>query len=582
MTTVTVTDANGLTATGSIMVDLIDFDAQTNLISPIKCFNDNNGVATSLAIGGTPPYSYVWNTNPININQTATGLSVGNYMVKITDSNGCKDSATITLNQPTQLIVQTQLISPIKCFNDNNGAVTSVSSGGTPPYTYLWNTNPSNTNQSVSNLASGNYMIKVTDINGCKDSATITLNQPNVLDAQIDIINPINCFNENTGIIRAITNGGTIPYTYLWNTNPPSTNQSASNLPSGNYMVKISDFNGCKDSANIILNQPPELVTEIELISSIKCFNGNNGSANTLPIGGTPPYSYVWNTNPTNTNQINNQLTAGNHKVVITDANGCKDSATILLNQPPEIIVDIIRNNVKCFGDCDGSIQINATGGIFPYLYNINSASTTNYTTNLCIGNYLVSVTDANQCEITNNINIINNVNVNADFNVSPSEKGIAPLTCKFINKSTSGFQYFWDFGDGESSIEENPIYIFKNVGNYSVSLRVNSHEGCQDSINKIIIAYPELLVFIPNSFSPNEDDINEKFYPVINRILDDYQFHIYNRWGNLIYFTNNQYDKWDGKFKDTQATQGVYYYMIRFSLDGVSKLYHGSVTLIK
>jgi len=470
------------------------------------------------------------------------------------------------------------IMPPITC----NGTATVTVQGGTPPYTYSWSQGYMQTTNICTGLCEGICSVTVTDANGISATSSIMVNLVN-FDAQINIISPIKCFNESNGVASAIAVGGTSPYSYLWNTNPINSNQTISGLSVGNYMVNITDSNGCIDSASVTLTQPSILIAQTELINPIKCFNESNGIVNSIVTGGTLPYSYLWNTNPINTNQTASNLPSGNYMIMVTDANGCKDSSSISLYQPPEIIVNINSNNVTCKNYCNGSIQIEILGGILPYNCNINGTPYTNYNiiSNLCDGIYIVSIIDSNQCLKTNNVNINFENYVNASFNFTPNT-GFSPLTCSFQNTSINGQHFLWDFGNGDKSVIENPIYTFENDGNYNLLFIVTSPEGCIDSANATIIVLLPLEVNIPNVFTPNCDGVNELFFPNINLSVDDYFFTIYNRWGILVFESKNQYEKWDGKHLGADAAQGVYYYILNLSKYNQAKELRGSVTLMR
>jgi len=167
-----------------------------------------------------------------------------------------------------------------------------------------------------------------------------------------------------------------------------------------------------------------------------------------------------------------------------------------------------------------------------------------------------------------------------ASFSINPSE-GIAPLPVLFSNTSIDANSYLWDFGTGEFSSENSPTYTYDNDGIYFVMLRAYSGNGCADSIvNKIVVSEPD--IYIPNAFSPNNDDINEYFSLNIYGVIDNYKLLIYNRFGEIVYSSNNQFGKWDGKYNGEIVPQGVYYYIVTYTKKEVDKKIHGSITLIK
>jgi len=158
-----------------------------------------------------------------------------------------------------------------------------------------------------------------------------------------------------------------------------------------------------------------------------------------------------------------------------------------------------------------------------------------------------------------------------------------------FIDLSVNPNSWEWNFGDPGShnsnySNIQNTSHIFSDTGTYMVQLIVFSDNSCSDTIEKPVIVYPEIIVYIPNAFTPNEDDLNDTFIPIISGASkDNYEFYIYDRWGRLQFFTDNANTAWDGKNKDKYNEAGVYvYYLVYYSVTGVKHKRKGFVTLVR
>jgi gliding motility-associated-like protein len=259
--TYTVTDTLGDSVTVTIIVSQPALLALTTSHTDASCNVGNNGTATVIASGGTAPYLYQWSTNAgSQTTATATGLSVGDYTVTVTDANGCMQTSTVHVGGGATQIVITPTADQPHCFQSKDGSISLSVTGGVAPYTYAWSTGA--TTSGISDLGAGTYSVVVTDNIGCSQSATIDLTHPDSLWASLTGDVHSNGFNVSTyggrdGSITCNTSGGTNPYTYQWSDG--STTANINNLPVGEYDVVVTDMNGCKAQARIALREPLQL-----------------------------------------------------------------------------------------------------------------------------------------------------------------------------------------------------------------------------------------------------------------------------------------------------------------------------------
>ncbi len=251
----TVSDAAGCSyVAGVTIASLPSTITNTMNISDASC-GSSNGSATANASNGAAPYSYQWDAAAGNqTGPVASGLSAGAYQVTITDNNGCTftDIATISnIGAPTLSISQTD----VQCFGDLTGSATVTATGGTPSYTYSWNDPNSSTSASVSGLGAGTYVVTVIDQSGCQALSSVTITEP------MQLVSTINTTLTSTAALDLTVTGGTPPYTYAWSNGPTTEDQSG--LPNGNYLVTVTDFNGCilQDSVSITTLAVPEIET---------------------------------------------------------------------------------------------------------------------------------------------------------------------------------------------------------------------------------------------------------------------------------------------------------------------------------
>ena len=307
----TLTDAKGCTTTATETILQVSSPISVSITSltQVSCQGAMDGSATLSATGGVGPYTFVWNTTPVQIGSTASGLAAGMYTVTVTDFQGCSSSQTVTITEPS-ILTATNTTSNLICPNGNNGSITAIVSGGTAPYTYSWNTTPVQTGATINNLSAGTYLATITDSHGCTTSTGATMTSTNTtVIASANVVSDVTCYGAFTGSASASATGGVSPYSYSWSPGPAQSTPFASNLSAGIYTVTVSDNNGCSGTASVTISQPSAPVTaSVSGISHNLCFGGQTGTATALASGGTPPYSYSWNTVP-----VQNAAIANNH-----------------------------------------------------------------------------------------------------------------------------------------------------------------------------------------------------------------------------------------------------------------------------
>jgi hypothetical protein len=315
---VTVTDANGCEATATVTITQPDIiELTVSGVDPL-CFGGNDGEASVSASGGTAPYTYLWSDGQTT--QAATGLTAGTYTVTVTDANDCSVSESVTLTEPTELLADV-VAGSIDCFGESDATATVTATGGTPPYTYLWDDPASQTTATAVGLSAGTYQVTVTDSQGCIVVESITIVEPAALELTIDS-DDVLCFGESTGSATANVSGGTPDYTYLWSDG--QTTQIATGLAAGTYEVTVTDANGCEITESITITQPEEILLSTATTNA-NCSDSDDGTATVTATGGTGTYTYLWSNGQTTATAIN--LAAGNYSVTVTDENGCQETA---------------------------------------------------------------------------------------------------------------------------------------------------------------------------------------------------------------------------------------------------------------
>ncbi len=390
--------ANGCTATASTTVSQTPAVTASASATNVSCNGSTNGTATVTPGGGAGTFTYAWS----NGGNTASisNLAAGTYTVTVTDGENCSATATATVTQPNILLANAAATAETS-NGANNGTASAAPTGGTPAYTYLWNNG--DTTAAISNLAPGNYTVTVTDANSCTAVQTVTVNSFNCnITATISATN-VTCNGANNGSATANVTGGAQPITYNWSNS--GTTQTISNLSPGAYSVSILDGNGCPAVLTTNITEPP-ILTANATATAETSQGANDGTATAQPTGGTTPYSYAWNNGGTTATITG--LAPGSYTVTVTDENDCTTTQTVVVNSfNCTATANISAINVSCPGGSDGQATVTLNGGTLPFDYLWSNGDTTATTSNLTADTYSVSVTDADNCVISQSVTIV-------------------------------------------------------------------------------------------------------------------------------------------------------------------------------
>jgi gliding motility-associated-like protein len=492
--TVQITDANNCTGTLLITITQPLAPLAASLVSniPVDCFGAATGELTIVGVDGTGPYQYSIFGGAVSPNGVFSNLMAGTYTVIVEDANGCTASITETITQPA-LALNASLSSQsnVLCFGGASGSLSFTAANGTPTYTFSLAGN-SNANGTFNNLPTGNYVVTVTDANGCTTQANATLLQPNAaLGGFILSQTNVLCSGTTTGAFEILGSNGTPPYSFT-NNGVTNTTGVFSNLAAGTYNVTITDQNGCTFIQAVNLISPNALSSTIVNQTPVSCFNGNNGALTVNGVNGTGPYSFSLNGN-NNASGIFNGLIAGNYNVLVTDLNGCTVTQSVTITEPSAAVSGSIatQTNVSCFGLSDASFTITAAGGTPVYSYNLaGSVNASGSFNTLGIGNYLVTITDANNCTI------IVPVLITQPLALSPNLVAQQNVSCfggnnGQINAGASGGTLPYSF-TLNGTTNTNGLFPGLTAGAYTVV--VSDQNSCTASLN-VVITEPALAL---------------------------------------------------------------------------------------
>ncbi len=400
---ITVTDDSLCTATTTLTIPQPALIHITALVSNISCNGSNDGaIAISGATNAYSPITYSWSnalTTP-----AITGLSVNTYTVTITDAHACTSSASYNVTQPPALVLNAPTITNILCFGYSTGAIKANASGGTGAFTYSWSNNV--TTQTITGVIAGAYNVTVTDARNCTVSALYNVTQPasGPVFGNPTITNLL-CNGSSTGSITVSVSGGTPNYTYAWSQDQQLNSPTATGLGAGTYTVTATDAGGCSVSSSNTLSQPGAITFGVQTIVNDSCHGSSNGSAQITPLGGAGgPYTYTWNGIAGGNPQTS--LVANTYIVIVTDANSCTASTTVVVNQPAPIQDSIVIENVRCKGGNDGSLVVYPYGGNLPFTYLWANGATTQRDSMLTAQAYAVTITDKTGCSSSDAANV--------------------------------------------------------------------------------------------------------------------------------------------------------------------------------
>jgi len=300
-------------------------------------------------------------------------------------------------------ITNTPSIANVSCNNAADGFIFLSPSGGTAPYTYLWNTGQHSA--TIVDLTSGTYSVSIKDAYQCEITETFTITEPTLLQVNTTSTNE-SYYQSNDGTATASASGGTTPYSYSWSNGATTT--SINNLAPGNYTVNVSDASNCNATTMLTIN--PILCNPFTVNvnqQNVICSGDNDGALTIVNLqNGQAPYSINWSNG--NISATNNNLSPGNYALTITDAVGCIYQNNYTINSPQALNAIVNISDASSGTSNNGAIDVTLTGGTPPYIYYWSNAATTQDVTNLSIGAYWLSISDSNACNI-----LLSNLQVN-------------------------------------------------------------------------------------------------------------------------------------------------------------------------
>ena len=547
------------------------------IINPPLCKALDGSISLNPS-GGTGPYFFQWSTGAST--SEISGLFAGIYTVIISDINGCSKEFTYFLNNLNAPVLSFDKNS-VKCNGDCNGVARVSPIGGVSPFTYLWNYVPISTRDSLTDLCSGTYFVKVTDAQGCIAFGSDTVSEPDVLDGNLTKIKD-GCGGLCEGEANLAAIGGTPPYFYSWNSVPPQTSMTATALCAGYVTVMLTDDNGCEFSDSLEITPPPALVIDSTVITNASCFTNADGEASIYISGGSSPYTYQWTDQQTAQTAVD--LSNGVLSVIVTDQNGCTIGDTITIAVADTVLVNAFVDSVACIGE---SILLAGTGyGASIYRWFEDSSGVLN-----AIGNgdsllYLVEDTVTIMFRGQNSlippcfdIDTVQVIGIPAPLIDAGQDVTIEEGSFTQLLASPFLFNGSYAWAPSSSLNDTTAIDPIARPVKTTTYVVIGTNEyGC--------MASDEVTVYVTendnviNGFSPNGDGVNDTWVLPFLKDYPNVRVEVFNRWGIAVFSSDGYQKPWNGQFEGKLLPSASYYYVIDLYGDG-SEVRTGAVSIL-
>lgn len=610
-----VADANGC-ASVAVPVQITEptiLSVAASMNQQSSCGN-SNGQATALAQGGTigAGYQYIWDSTPTQSTAMAAGLAPGNYTVTATDNNGCTANATVLITATPGFTASISNTIDALCNGVCSGTATAtVSNTAVLPVSYLWDDPMNQTLPVATGLCAGSYLVTVTDNVGCIATASALIAEPAALQAQVSSTLATVCIGQSADLTAMLT-GGTAPYSgFIWSSVPldpsfaPTTqNPTVSPLVNTVYSFVAADANGCPStpvSLSLTVSSNLGLTVSSPLGGNTGICLNESTTIELLATGGDGNYSYYLLPdliNPITLPYTAQPASTTTYNFAVTD--GCSTppanaSSTITVHPLPQVAFasdDSLGCIPFAISFSDLSYPVASTWS-WDFGDPNSAANTSNvqnpYHQYTEVGTYDITLTveTSNGCSAT----LVQPAFIEtfyppiAEFEYDPHQAMSLDPVIRFTDRSVGNVvSWDWDFGDLTNSNEQNPSHAYLDTGNHIITLHVISAEGCPSLVRHNVYIQPTLTLYIPNSFTPDRDHINDGFRPYGEGYdWSKYELVIYDRWGTEIFKTTNIDEEWHGTFKNNKVESGLYVWRILVSdFNGRIYPFNGHIKLIR
>lgn len=559
------------------------------LIDSISCHSYDDGRIELQVSSPTQVTDLFWMDGPTGAIREQ--LSPGEYTAVIRNETGCEEIVSFDLEEPPPINIESTSTNA-NCGGGSNGTITLHADGQFSPFQYDFSDGRGYTDDPVKEgLTAGVYPVRVMDGHDCEQDTFAFVNERDFMLSKIEEKEPT-CYGESDGMIEIEIDGGSPPYEIDFDTTGNFSEETRfEDLAAGDYVIAIRDDDFCLGFQLTNLDQPDSLSYEIDT-TGIDCFGESSGRIELSVAGGVPDYRIEWNTGRTGT--VVSDLPAGDYQALIVDQNGCEKPAFVQLRQPPELILELAeKKDLLCFGDSDGFIELEASGGIGQWEFALDNGqySFASRFNQLPAGRYTAVVKDENSCETALEIELFQPEEIIVKAALSGGEGTIRLGEDILLTGSHTPadrlLTWEWvpaDFVDCADCLTTSAIPV-RNTG---FVLRGTDADGCWGEDELEVRVIPIRTVGIPNALVGGKDGPNGHVTLYagrhVSRILE---MNVFDRWGNLLYSRNtfepNDYRLgWDGTAGGQTLIPGLYVYTIEvLYLDGITKTFSGEIQLL-
>lgn len=397
------------------------------------------------------------------------------------------------------------------------------------------------------------------------------------IDSAATVLTDPTCFNGNDGAIDITVDQGSSPYTYDWN--PAGNTQDLNNITAGNYTVTITDDNGCSRSYSFDIENPEEILLSLTP-ADVSCAGGSDGDISLNVTNGTPAFSYDWSPGTANTQNLNN-VQAGTYTVTVTDDDGCEQTGSATIEEPAPLVASADITDVSCFGQSNGSIDLDVSGGTPVYQFEWSNTDFTEDVIDLEDGTYAVTITDNNGCTEVETFDVFqpNPLVVTASDDETIAQGQSAELEVINVTGGTGNVDYLWT-PDAPLDVASGSVVNASPNEDTEFLVTAVDDNGCVTT-DTVVIYVDVNLYYFPDGFTPNNDGSNDVYDVLTSVTVDITDFKVFNRWGKLVYDADD--DGWDGTYDGEPQPMDTYMYQATITLpDGEETVETGSFILIR
>jgi len=592
------TDDNGAgcIASDDVTIQFSDIQYSEVLTDPTCGLSD--GVISLTGSNGVPNYMYSVDGGATSqVSGVFNGLPIGTYNVVVTDNISCTATGTVVLQSQGSATINSVSELDVLCATSCDG-VLIVNATLATQYS-VDNGVTFSANNTFNNLCPGTYDVVVQDAAGCATVGTADITSPPAITLAYSVDTAI-CIG-GTASLSVLASGGVSPYVYTWSNGGGSvTSQNVTPLANTSYCVGVQDVNGCSPTALDCIDVTLNPALSVNALSDQTICEGDAAPISASAAGGDGgAYTYSWNQGVgIGDSQSVTPSTTTMYTVTVSD--GCETppinaSVTITVNSVPAfsfsadhldgcspVSANFTELGVPAGATCLWTFESGGTNSAC-------SGVTHNFVQPGCWDVALeITTTDGCVSTVTNSDMICVFDYPNVDFEFQPQPTTVLDPEIFFYNLTTGATSYIWAFdthGDSILSVEEGPSYVFpSDSGVYHVCLEAFSNQGCPGNICYDVQILEELLVFVPNAFTPDGKNGNETFYPVLTGVqTTNYRFMVFNRWGQLLFETSEPNVGWNGTYNGILSEQDTYVWKLNLKDElGDKHTYTGHITLLR